>query len=105
MQTFVLFDDNGDRSWVVVMNPEYNHKGKAYVNVTALFHTDGRLEPQLITVEDGRVYPIDAVIDVRPAASLKAGGCGIRYTCRICGRLVYLFLDDNRWFMERKGAS
>ena len=86
------------------MNSDYNHKGKAYVDVTATFYADGRLEPRSITWEDGHVYQIDAVIDVRPAVSLKAGGCGIRYTCRICGQLVYLFLDENRWFMDRKGA-
>ena len=36
------------------------------------------------------------------AAALKAGGCGIRYTCRIRGQQTYLFLDGDRWFVEQK---
>lgn len=80
----------------------YCHARKLYLDVAVVFHADGRLEPKSVVWEDGRSYAIDAVADVRPAASLKAGGCGMRYTCRIRGRLVYLFLEDNnRWFMER----
>ena len=30
------------------------------------------------------------------------GGSGIRYTCRIGRNQTYLFLDDNRWFVEKK---
>jgi hypothetical protein len=44
---------------------------------------------------------VDRVIDVRRAASLKAGGTGLRYICRICGRTVALFNDENKWFMEK----
>ena len=35
-------------------------------------------------------------------ASLKAGGAGIRYTCRIDGKLTHLFLEGDRWFVEAK---
>ena len=83
---------------------QYNHSGKVYVDVTVFFHADGRMEPRSIVWEDGRSFAIDAVTDVRPAVSLKAGGCGLRYTCRISGRQLYLFLEDNRWFMERQEA-
>ena len=38
--------------------------------------------------------------DVRPAASLKSGGAGIRYTCYIDGKKTYLFLEENKWFYE-----
>ena len=51
--------------------------------------------------EDGRKFPIDRVMDVRQAASLKAGGQGMRYTCRIAGKEVYLFCDEGKWFLER----
>ena len=40
-------------------------------------------------------------LDVRRAASLKAGGTGLRYICRICGRTVALFNAENKWFMEK----
>ncbi len=75
---------------------------KIYVDVTARFDTEGTILPLSIQWEDGRRFEIDKVLDVRPAASLKAGGCGMRYTCRILGQLRYLFLEENRWFVEGK---
>lgn len=73
---------------------------KKYVSVTARFDADGNIIPLCINWEDGRRFDIDRVQDVRYAASLKAGGAGIRYTCRIKSREKYLFLEDNRWFIE-----
>ena len=54
---------------------------KKYVKVTATFDCDGDLIPEYIVWDDGRRYRIDKISDVRYAASLKAGGAGIRYTC------------------------
>ena len=73
---------------------------KKYVEVTARFDTDGRVFPLKILWEDGSSYFIDKVLDVRPAASLKAGGAGIRYTCRINMVERFLFLEESRWFVE-----
>ncbi len=75
---------------------------KQYVSVTAIFDEDGNLLPINIVWEDGRKFPIDKVTDVRYAASLKAGGAGIRYTCKIGGKERYLFLEDQRWFVDAK---
>ena len=75
---------------------------KAYVEVTAVFDPEGNLRPQFIRWEDGTVYEIDRVLHVCRAASLKAGGAGIRYTVRIQNRETYLFLEENRWFVERR---
>lgn len=73
---------------------------KHYVSVTAIFDEDGNLLPLSITWDDGRKFPIDKVKDIRYAASLKAGGAGIRYTISIGGKDKYLFLEDNRWFVD-----
>jgi hypothetical protein len=73
---------------------------KVHVRVLAEFDEQGHLQPKSIVWEDGRRYTIDRVLDVRPAASLKVGGSGMRYTCRIRGQSVYLFEDDHCWFME-----
>ncbi len=73
---------------------------KRYVEVTARFTEDGRIIPLKILWHDGTVFFIDRVLDLRPAASLKAGGAGIRYTCRIRDTETYLFLEKNRWFVE-----
>lgn len=75
---------------------------KVYVAVEARFEPDGRLAPTAITWEDGQRYEIQRVLDVRRAASLKAGGAGVRYTVRIGRRDTFLFLEEGRWFVERR---
>ena len=75
---------------------------KVYVAVTAEISVDGVVTPRAFTWEDGREFEIDRVLDIRPGASLKAGGNGIRYTIRVMGKQTYLFLEAGRWFMERK---
>lgn len=79
-------------------------EAKVYVEVVAKFDPEGGLLPQSIRWEDGTVYEIDKVLQVCRAASLKAGGAGIRYTVRICNKETYLFLEENRWFVERRSA-
>ena len=73
---------------------------KIYVKVRADFELDGRLRPLLMRTEDGAPQRIDRVLDVRPAPSLKAGGQGVRYTCRVDGQVLYLFFEDPYWFIE-----
>lgn len=75
---------------------------KVYVEVTAHFDIDGKMTPLSIVWEDGRVFEIDKVTDMRRAASLKAGGVGERYTCRISGKVTFLFFEGPRWFVEAK---
>ena len=75
---------------------------KVYVEVTAKFDTDGNITPLSVTWEDGTVYEIDRILDKRRAASLKAGGIGMRYTCLISGRQSYLYYEEPRWFVEGK---
>ena len=76
---------------------------KRYVEVCASFSSDGLLTPLWILWEDGRRYEIDRVIRAERAASRRAGGVGIRYTCMVCGQRVYLFYEENyRWFVEAK---
>ena len=63
---------------------------KVYVNVTAEFTADGRLLPKSFIWKDGHVYEIQRVTDVRRAASLKAGGAGMRsMRTTICGLWRY----------------
>ncbi len=74
---------------------------KINLEVIAKFDTNGNIRPVSIVWEDGRVFEIDRILDIRKAASLKAGGLGMRYICRICGKTVVLFNDENHWFMEK----
>ena len=76
---------------------------KVYVDVTAEFSKDGILTPKSFRWTDGHVYEIQRVKDMRRAASLKAGGVGMRYTCVVNGIESYLFYEDNNmWFVEKK---
>lgn len=75
---------------------------KVYVDVTVKYDVAGHIWPLSIDWEDGRIYEVDRVLDVCRAASLKVGGQGTRYTCRIRGQQTYLFVDENRWYVEAK---
>lgn len=75
---------------------------KEYVSVTARFDSDGNLLPVTLHWKDGRSFEIDRILDIRYAATLKAGGAGVRYSCKIAGKQRYLFLDNNRWFVDCK---
>lgn len=75
---------------------------KVFVDVTAVFSKDGKIKPVSFKWDDGRSFEIDKICDCRRAASLKAGGQGIRYTCRVRGKEVFLFLENDRWFIEGK---
>ena len=75
---------------------------KVFVRVLAEFDEAGVIRPQRITWEDGRQFTVDSIVDIRPAVSTKVGGQGIRYTCSVCGKRVYLFRDRNFCKMEGK---
>ena len=79
---------------------------KVYVDVNEDRLKDGLLIPLSFIWEDGNRYEIDKVTEVKPAASLRAGGAGMRYTVKIQGRERYMYLEEShgisRWFMERK---
>ena len=75
---------------------------KVFVVVIARFDAEGNITPLTVIWEDGRVFEIDKVLDIRRAASLKAGGIGVRYTCRIRGRETFLWYEEPRWYVEGK---
>ena len=73
---------------------------KEFVGVTTQWTPDGKIIPTEIQWEDGRKFTVDRVLDVRPAASLTAGGTGIRYTIRVRGKETFLFRAQYLWFLE-----
>lgn len=70
-----------------------------YLEVTAKFDSTGRVVP-ISFIWAGRKINIDRVSDARPAASLKHGGQGMRYTCRTGSKCYYLYCDNGKWFLE-----
>ncbi len=86
--------------------------GKTYVSVDAVFDKNGKMMPKTIIWDDGRKFEIDYILDIRPAASIRSGGWGDRYTISICERLRYLFFERGstlrgtpvgKWFIEGVG--
>ena len=73
---------------------------KVYLEVTAKHDIEGRVTPLAIKWPNGRLFEIDKVIDARKAAALKAGGSGMRYTCKISGKEVLLFCSEGKWFLD-----
>ena len=73
---------------------------KIYVKVRADHLPDGRIIPLMFRGATGEIVRIDRIVDVREAPSLKMGGQGTRYTCRIGEKEIYLFHDRNVWFVE-----
>ena len=79
---------------------------KVYVDVIARFSKDGQMLPVSFIWEDDHRYEIDRIIKCERAASRKAGGAGLRYTCMVEGRQCNIFYEENcRWFLERRRAS
>lgn len=87
--------------------PYLENDCKVYVDVTEVRQKDGQLIPISMVWEDGNSYAIDKILDVRPAASLKAGGAGLRYTVRIQNRTTHMYSEEDRntirWFVEKRG--
>jgi hypothetical protein len=78
------------------------HYKKVYVTMELLVRTDGSMRPQNMIWENGASYPIDRILHITPAASLKVGGRGIRYTVIIAQKERHLFYEDGRWFVEAR---
>ncbi len=74
--------------------------GKKFISIVAQFSEEGKVIPMTLIWEDGRKFSIDRIVDIRKVASLKAGGIGLRYDCFIHGKQVYLYKDEDIWFME-----
>lgn len=92
---FILVDILESRGGIIL------NSNKVYVDVVAEFTKDGRLLPRSILWEDGKKFEIQRITDMRRAASLKAGGVGMRYTCIISGQEKYLYYEENNmWFVE-----
>ncbi len=76
-------------------------KEKKYVDMVVLQYKSGTIKPLYVVWEDGRKYEIDKVLDIRPSANLNVGGRGIKYTCKIQGYIRELYLENDKWFLER----
>ena len=85
-------------------------KSKRYIRVIGDFRLSydtkcecikGVIKPLILVYTDGRQYLIDYVSEPIKRASLKSGGIGLRYRCRIKNTQFFLFLENDIWFFER----
>ena len=73
---------------------------KEFIPVIAKFDVEGEMTP--LSIEwNGRTLSIDKVLEKRMAPSLKHGGYGQRFRCRIRQTICYLFCDEGKWFLEK----
>ena len=75
---------------------------KIYVAVELTIDEAGVMHPRRILWEDGRKFEITSISDVRRAASLRAGGTGMRYRVTVDGQETSLFFEDPKWFVDMK---
>lgn len=75
---------------------------KKYVNMIVQYTEYGEIIPLAIRWSPEQLYEIDKVLDVQRAASLKAGGTGIRYLCRIQDKERFIWLEEDKWFVDAK---
>ena len=78
---------------------------KVYIEVVEYRTAEGKVLPLQIIWEDGQKYTVDDILDTCRAASLKGGGAGLRYTVRIGGSTTYMWLEEDRFFVERKASQ
>lgn len=87
---------------------------KVYVKVNSDFDSTGYMVPRTITWADGRTFPIEAVKDFRPAATLSGSHGGDCYTVVIHGEIRFLFFEKTsnlfasrigRWYVEQPLAG
>jgi hypothetical protein len=81
---------------------------KEFVDVMAIHWSEnGGIDPKRIHLKNGAVLLVSRVFTVTRAASLCAGGQGIRYECRVANAedgfefRIYLFHDGDYWFIEK----
>lgn len=76
---------------------------KVLIGVRLFVDTAGKIHPEALQWEDGRVYEIDKVISVTQAPPLHVGGMvTTRYTCRVMGQVREIYYEQfsNLWFVE-----
>ncbi len=78
---------------------------RKYIDVICLNDKGGNLKPLYIIWDDYKRIPILRVKEIKPKASLKAGGSGLRYTCIFkTNKIRHLYYDRGKWYVEMFSA-
>lgn len=83
---------------------EDNKTTKKPVGVYVYVSPEGDIHPFKIKWYDEQ-YSVDKIYNILPAASLKAGGFGMRYSCRINEKETHLYQEEEgTWLLTQSGA-
>lgn len=75
---------------------------KQYVEVNADHEIDGSVQPQKITLKDGKTFKVDEVRKVIKVATLSQFPTTNRYTVVVNGKETFLYEDGGKWFVWMK---
>lgn len=80
------------------------HMRKIYVDVEVRWNKDGSLIPLAVWwlqgIDEWERYEIDQVLSGPILCAALTGGTARRYEVKIGRGRRFLYLDDNRWFLE-----
>ena len=66
-----------------------------------IFNTDGRIVPfSFVWPDNGKTYPVSRVYDVRPFS--VSDPTSFVYACSSLNRIIYLLIENNRWYMLKE---
>lgn len=72
-----------------------------HVSVRADHLHDGRVIPRMFRMsEDSPIVAIDKILEVKQTTTRRYDGCGLRYICRVDGKIVHLFYSQGLWFID-----
>jgi len=94
---------------IIDYRPYMVNDHKVYVHVIAYHAPGAPVTPLYILDEENVRRKVIKVTDIRRAASLKAGGAGLRYTVVIEGEMddveTFMWLEESRtggdWFITK----
>lgn len=94
---------------IEIVKTNHENSRKVYIPVWAYYTASGQIRPLAMRLGEETIK-VKKVIDVRPRASRKIGGAGIRYLCTVedeyirskglKAKKMELYLEGKRWFIE-----
>ncbi|MBO4888017.1 MAG: hypothetical protein J5589_06885 [Firmicutes bacterium] len=74
---------------------------KKYVTVNADYMDNGTICPHSVTL-DGKMYRIDRIVRVDKGRTVRGWTGRTCYEVEIRGRRANLYLESERWYVEKK---
>lgn len=92
----------GEADMGVMVRGQEPERERRRVEVIHSTSTEGVVTPLCIVWDDGRRFPVERVLERRPARSLKHGGQGVRFTVRVGQVVTHLWWDGTYWSVDAR---